>query len=302
LSDTHSAFIFPAFNSDYTDHPGRNIPGFNDRFDELRLRAASAIDQELEKFNFTGRTFQDDELRTQYLTYIYSCAASSVLKMNGLYSTLNAGYSMGIYASVFDAGAISFETGLFLIKIAYQTLHASLNNEFFGMGTLIGLDDVDIQKLIDHSSLKIEITNQNAPYSYVVSGNLDDIRKLMDLAKEEGALHTRDLAVSIPYHSSHLKSGAMEFARQISHFEIKAPETPMISLIDQVTLSTPALIREELIRNLFQPLNWFRTMNAMLENKISVFIECGSSKGLVKNSKFVDGSYRFYALNSVPQT
>ena len=301
MSDPNLAFVFPAFTSDYTDHPGRNMPGFDQRFNELLRLAAVSTDRALADFSFTGTTFQEDELRNQYLTYIYSCAASLELRKAGFIPFVNAGYSMGIYASLFDAGSISFETGLTLIRLAYHCLLAPLKNTSCGMGTLIGLDRNDIQELIGQSSLRVEITNQNASHSFVVSGYHEDIGKLMELAREEGALHTRDLAVSIPYHSALLKDGAKEFARQIRHVEIKTPEIPIISLIDQKMLSSFATIREEIVRNLFHPLNWFITMQVLLERNISQMIECGPSKGLVKNSKFVEGNYRFFSLSSIPK-
>jgi len=298
LSDNHLAFIFPAFTSDYSDHPAQIIPGFNDRFNELLLQASDSIDPGLSGFSFSGQTFPEDELRTQYITYIYSCTISWLLKKGKIFPHITAGYSMGIYAALYDSDAVSFETGLILIKVAYQCLHKSLNNRLFGMGTLIGLNAGDIQSIIDQSSLRVEITNQNAPHSFVVSGYRDDINRIMELAREEGALHTRDLAVSIPYHSGYLKAGAMDFSQQVSHLEILPPETRIISLIDQVTLSTPPLIRQELTRNLFHTLNWLHTMQVMLENNVRQFIECGPSTGLAKNARFVDG-VRFSPLPSI---
>ncbi len=298
MSNNHLAFVFPAFASDYTDHPGQNMHGFKDRFSELLLHAAESVDPVLCDFSFSGKTFLDAELPTQILTYIYSCAASSVLRDKGIAPKMNAGYSMGIYAALYDAGAISFETGLNLLSTAYLSLHNSLNNKNFGMGALIGLDAWDIQHLIDQTSLGIEITNQNASHSFVVSGLSEDIKKLLALAREEGALHARDLAVSVPYHSTYLRDGAMDFASQISQTEIGIPKTPIISLIDQISLTTPEIIRREIFRNLFQPLNWFRTMQVMIEHHISQCYECGPSRGLSKNAKFVTG-IRFSPLPSM---
>jgi malonyl CoA-acyl carrier protein transacylase len=300
LSDNHLAFIFPAFTSDYTNHPGQQIPGFATHFQSMLQTAAKQVDPSLADFTFNGNTFLDDELRTQYITYIYSCAASSLLRKYGITPIMNVGYSMGIYASLFDAGSVSFETGLELIRLAYLSLMRAIGSRSFGMGSLIGLSGRDIHHLIDQADLQIEITNQNAAHSFVVSGYHHDIMKLMELAKVEGALHTRDLKVSIPYHSSYLKEGAMHFAREISHLEVKHPGNQLISLIDQTFLTSPEIIRQELINNLFYALNWFRTKQVMLERRISVFVECGPSKGLVKNSKFVEGDFLFYSLGSLP--
>jgi len=300
LSGNNLAFIFPAFTREYTDHPGVKLAGFASHFHAALNTAAAKVDPSLTNFSFAGSTLPEDELCTQYITYIYSCAASSLLRNSGFTPAMNAGYSMGIYASLFDAGSISFETGLELIRLAYQSLMGAIGSQSFGMASLIGLSGRDIHHLIDQSNLKIEITNQNASHSFVVSGHRDDILKLLELAKEEGALHMRDLEVSIPYHSSYLKEGALLFGDQISHLEIKYPGNRIISLIDQTFLTNPEIIRQELINNLFYALNWFRTKQVMLESRISVFVECGPSKGLVKNSKFVDGNFRFYTLASLP--
>ena len=205
---------------------------------------------------------------------------------------------MGIYAAMFDAGVVSFETGLELIRLAYHSLLDSLKIGRFGMGILIGLNSEDIQQLINHFGLRVEITNQNAPHSFVVSGFREDLTKLLEHSKEEGALHVRDLGVSLPYHSRFVKEGAMEFARRIGHLKFSSQGNQIISLIDQTILVTAESMRNEVIRNLFQPLNWFSTNRMMLDKKITTFVECGTSKDLVKNAKFVDGNYRFFALDS----
>ena len=298
MSNNCTAFIFPAFTSDYDNHPGQNMPGFMERFIEFISRAADSIDPALAGFDFYGNRFGEDELRTQYLTYIYSCAASSWLREAGLTPFLNAGYSMGIYATLSDALSIRFETGLELIRLAYQCVHETLKGNSFGMGTLIGLDRNDIQLIIGLSSLRVEISNQNAAHSFVVSGYRDDIQTLMKLATDEGALHARLLTASVPYHSSHLHQAALDFSRHVSNVEILLPQTAIISLIDQAILSTPENIRLELVRNLHHPLDWHLTMQSMLVEKVSHFIECGSSKSLVKNARFIDGNFRFDSLDS----
>ena len=147
MSENNLAFIFPAFASDYSDHPGQNVRGFKFWFNDFLKRAAFSTDPKLAEFTFNGQTFADDELRTQYLTYIYSCAAAAALRNLGFIPSVNAGYSMGIYASLFDAEAISFESGLKLIEKAYQTLSKQLKNNLFSMVSLIGLNFSDVNQL-----------------------------------------------------------------------------------------------------------------------------------------------------------
>ena len=298
MSNNQLAFIFSAFTSDYADHPGRNITGFESVFHDFLLQAAASADPELANFNFTENTFHKDELLTQYLTYIYNCTVSLLLRKANVFPVMTAGYSMGIYAALYDSGSVSFETGLTLIRMAYQCMKASLKGKFFGMGTIIGLNEQDIRQLTNQSSLRVEIANQNATHSFVVSGYHDDIQILLALATSEGALHTRELGVTIPYHSGYLIDGSEDFSRMILQLKISTPVTPIISLLDQHLLTTPESLREEITRNLFNPLNWFRTMQAMQQHQISGFIECGPSKGLARNAKFVDG-IKFFPLSSI---
>lgn len=297
MSNDRLAFIFPAFTSDYSDHPARSVSGFGECFRMFVEQAAIAEDPDLRNFDFLTNNFLEDELKTQFITYSYSCALSSMLREAKIFPSVTAGYSMGIYAALFDAGSVTFGEGLELIRTAYRCLRSSLYGNY-GMGAIIGLSDTDIGQLISRFAPGVQITNRNAAFSYVVSGSSEDLAILLGAAKEEGALHVRNLQVSIPYHSELLKNGAGEFSRNTEHIAIRTPSTPILSLIDRSILTTPELIRSELYRNLFQPLNWFSAMKALIDKGASHFLECGPSTALAKNSRFMDG-IRFFPLPSI---
>jgi len=298
LPDTFSAFIFPAFAHDYSEHPVTGHAEFMKYFASFLASGASQVDPVLADFDFERNNFLDDELRTQYITYIFSCAASAVLRKSHFVPVTTAGFSMGIYAALFDAGAISFGTGLDLIRLAFHCLKDTLKGARFGMGTIIGLGREDIEQLISRPGLRIEITNRSAPYSFVVSGADDDIVRILESARLEGALHTRDLGVSLPYHSGYLLQGSLEFEKMISGLEFGPPANPIQSLIDQAILDTGESLRKEVVRNLHHPMHWLETQRRMSEEGVSLFIECGPSSGLVKNARFIDGDYRFRSFGS----
>ena len=299
MPDNRLAFVFPAFTGDFTNPPGKNIPGFEEQFNTFLQTAARTVEPAFSDFSLDNLTAPQNELQTQYLTYIYSCTVSVILRKNNILPSFTAGYSMGIYAALFDAGVVSFEAGLELIRVAYHAMYASLKNYQFGMGTVIGLDRDDIQRLISHAGLRVEIANQNASHSFVVSGFYEDLINFLDLSRVAGALHVRNLTVSIPYHSRFLKVGALEFERKISHIRFASPKSGIISLIDQTILVSGDSLRSEVIRNLFHALNWYNTTRIMVEQHVGIFVECGASKDLVKNAKFVVGDYRFYTFDSM---
>lgn len=296
---SHTAFIFPAFVNDFSDLPGENFPGYSEQFNLFLNEAGNIIDLPPGDFNLSSGNHPGDELMVQYYTYLCSCAASVILRKMQIRPEFTAGYSMGIYAALFDAGSITLETGLLLIRNAFQSLRSAITGTACGMAALIGLDRNDIEQLILKSDLRIEITNQNATHSFVLSGLLSDVSALLIAAREEGALHTRDFPVSVPYHYSLLERGANVFAGTMAGLQIAPASNPVLSLIDRKELLSPDDLRNELVRNLYHPLNWLKTQEYLMQLGISRFIECGPSKSLKKNARFIQGDYSFLTLDEI---
>ncbi len=298
MPDSSLAFIFPAFANDYTDHPGTRIAGFTEHFNKLLLTASTGPEPALAGFSFEKCNFLDSELLTQFITYIYSCAASQTLRESGIKPVCTAGYSMGVYAALCDAGVIDFASGLRLIRSAYEAIVNVTRGRSYSMGTLIGLNRQDIDRIVAQSGDELEITNQNSPFAFVISGDYTQVLRALEAAREEGALHTRQLNVNTPYHAAFLRDAALEFEKSVSRISFSPPSCPLLSLINAQELGNAHEIRQELTNNLYHPLNWFKTLTCMLEKGIETFIECGPSKGLVKNARFVEGKFRFLALDS----
>lgn len=290
-------YVFPAFTDDYSAHPGQTFPGLMERFRSLVEEAASAIDPHLQNFDFQTNNFLQDELRNQFITCLYSCAVSSLLREKFVIPQMSVGFSMGIYAAMVDSGAVSVRAALELIRMAFDSLKEGTLGIHCGMGAIIGLDRKDIEILINQNQLDVEISNQLAPFSFIVSGEYKNIERLLALSKEEGALHTRIFPVTLPYHALLLKSGAQAFAEKIRPIRIGIPANPIISVIDQAVLTTPEALRDELVRNLYHPLNWMATCQRLISQGRCEFIECGPSASLIKNARFVEGDYRFLSFN-----
>jgi len=290
-------YVFPAFTDDYSAHPGQTLPGLLERFRSLVEEAASTFDSSLQNFDFQINNFLQDELRNQFITCLYSCAVSSLLRQKVVIPQMSAGFSMGIYAAMVDAGAVSVRAALELIRLAFDSLKEVTLGIPCGMGAIIGLDRKDIEILISQNQLNVEVSNQLAPFSFIVSGQYKNIERLLALSKGEGALHTRIFPVTLPYHALLLKSGAQAFAKKIRHIRIGIPANPIISLVDQTILSTPEALRDELVRNLYHPLNWMATCQRLIAQGRCEFIECGPSGSLVKNARFIEGDYRFLSFD-----
>jgi [acyl-carrier-protein] S-malonyltransferase len=267
-------------------------------FKALLQEAAETIDPGLIYFDPVNNDFLGHELRTQYIAYIYGCAYSRVLNQHNITPSLICGYSMGIYAALSEGGAISFVNGLELIKMAFQEISYTTMTGRFGMGGIIGLSENDIRALIKPFQ-DLEISNQNSPYSFVLSGKQQDLEQVLAQAKEEGAFHARMLQVTVPYHAHLLKAAAIRFAQFVYSLNIHTLQTPLISVLSQREIRSPEDIKTELVDNLYKHFNWYQTQKRMMALGIRHFVECGPGKNLKKNARFIDGDFRFLSIQEI---
>ncbi len=300
MSQKKLAFVFPPFATDYPDDPFINLTGFDDCFRKFLSRAAEFADPELIQFAIPSCTFLDDELKTQYISYIQACSLVSWFREKEVVPAYCSGYSMGIYAALFQSEVISFLDGLVLIRQAYKEIKKITMKKEFGMCAIIGLNLDDLERLIRKEKLNLKLAIQNSVCSFSLSGAAEDILRLTESAQKEGALSTRVLNVSVPYHCDFLKDTAGGFSEFVNQIQFRSPKMPIVSLVDQELLLEEHLLKNEVVRNLFTSLNWYETQLYLQELGVNRFVECGSGKGIVKNARFIEGDAVFYMANSFP--
>jgi len=288
-----TAFVFPAFITEYS---GKEMEFLLKNRSDLNLyiqKASLVTGIKLPAFNYESNYFRNNELYSQLIAYIFSCAFVDVLKQKQVDCKYVAGYSMGIYASLYAAGAYKFETGIEIITHAYNHVREITESKKYGMAAFIGLTDSDLLHLIKGNNLKIEIINVNNQHSMVTAGLRSDIKRLVSIATEEGAMSAGELTVDTPYHSKFLQSYADSFRSFLKQIDFQKPSVPVVSTYDQRIIDSVDEIKKELAFNLTEKINWYKTMQKIIQEKVSVFYEVGAGKDLKKMSRFIEGDYRF---------
>jgi len=293
LAEDKLAFVFPAFINDYREDPSRGLVAFNEVFQSYLKTAAECTDKKILDFHPESNPLIEDELLNQYISYIYSCSCAHVLLNEGVKPVMMAGYSMGIYAALYIAGSVTFETGLLLIQKAWEAISKTLPHSRYGMCGLIGLTEKDIREITMKHNLNLMIVNRNSDHSFILTGDSFHIRVFMLKAREEGALHVRSIGVTIPYHTNLLDEAAIEFSKTVFTADVHSPGIPLISVLSQDQLEGADRIREEVIKNIHTPFNWLATQQQMFLSGITHFTECGPSMTLYKNSKFIGDAGKF---------
>ncbi|MGM0408478.1 MAG: ACP S-malonyltransferase, partial [Bacteroidota bacterium] len=229
----NTAFVFPAFITSFTLKELDVLYTNKVDLNQYIQRASNTLNIDLPDFDYHTDFYKKDELLSQIIAYTFSCAFSDLLFKKDIQPDYVAGYSMGIYASLYSIGAIGFEGGIKVILKAFQLVNELSSTGKFGMGAIIGLSFNDIRDIIIKNNLDIEIININNERSIVVAGVKSDIMLLLDKAQSEGAFSVSELTVNTPYHSKYLKQYSDRFNSFISGVDISDTKIPIISTYDQ---------------------------------------------------------------------
>lgn len=289
--ESKTAFIFPAFITEFTGKEIDFLESNSINIDHYIKWLAEFLNKELPGFSYNN-PFYLEELNSQLLAYTMSCTMNNALNKKGITPGFIAGYSMGIYAALYASKSITFELGAELILEAYNLVKHLAEKGSYGMGAIIGLSYIDIENLISINSLSVEIINVNNEHSMVIAGLKADIKSLLEIVKEEGALTTAELTVNTPYHSKYLEKFSEPFSVYLEGIEIKQPTIPIISTYDQRGIISAKEIKKELMLNLTQKINWYKTMQKLIELGVNDMYECGAGKDLKKISRFIHGEYK----------
>ena len=207
-----------------------------------------------------------------------------------------AGHSLGEYSALVAAGALKFEDSLRLVRERGRLMKLAGERAPGGMAAIIALDTEKVVEICQQASRDddgvVVIANDNCPGQVVISCNEGPLNRAMSLAKEAGARKVVRLAVSIAAHSPLMGSVQQEFASAVSQANIYPPKFPVIANITAQPLDTVEAIREELVGQLQNSVQWTRSMQYLIGQGHELFIEFGPGKVLAGLMKRIDRRFR----------
>lgn len=287
-----TAHIFPAFTLKYTGKEieilKRNGINIETRIEKiLQLTGINLKDFDIDKNNFL-----DDELKNQIISYVFACSFSDILKEKNYSAQYISGFSMGLYAALYHAGSIDFETGLQAVVEIYKETAKIYSGQEVAMASVIGFNDGDL-KAFAGAYGSIEIVIKNGRYSFIVTGNRNEMESFIYDVTNEGAMHTAIFKVKNSYHSKKLRENTSVFSKIAGKYNIKEASTPVISMISQKITTSPDLLRDEIVLNIISKLDFHKTIMTINNTGIKHFIEAGADISLLKSSKFIEGDFKF---------
>ncbi|MDH3526315.1 MAG: ACP S-malonyltransferase [Gammaproteobacteria bacterium] len=203
-----------------------------------------------------------------------------------------AGHSLGEYSALVCAGALNYTDAIGLVAERGRCMQDAVAAGSGAMAAILGLSDEAVAAVCTEAAQGDVVTavNFNSPGQVVIAGDAQAVQRAIALAKETGAKRAILLPVSVPSHCALMKPAAERFARQLQETAIAAPQLPVIQNVDVTAHETPGDIRDALERQLYRPVQWVRTIEAMRQRGVERIIEAGPGKVLAGLCKRIDKS------------
>lgn len=270
-------------------------------FDE----ASAALGQDLwAMMNGEDTAVINETVNTQPLMLAAGVATyRAYLESGGKTPDAVAGHSLGEYTALVAAGALDFADAVKLVRLRAELMQNAVPQGEGAMAAILGLDDDVVRQVCSEAAQGdvVEAVNFNSPGQVVIAGSAAAVERAMNLAKEKGAKRALPLPVSVPSHCSLMKPAAEKLAEALKNIDIKPPQIRVIHNADVASYDDPDKIKDALVRQLYSPVRWTETVNALVSEGITQSAECGPGKVLAGLAKRINKEAVCSALTDAAQ-
>ncbi len=221
--------------------------------------------------------------------YVTSLAALAALRAELEAKSLpwnpaaSAGLSLGEYTALAAAGALSFADGLKLVRLRGQAMEQAAQAAPGTMASVLGLELESLEGVCEETGA--QVANLNSPGQIVISGTRESVEAASSRAKEKGAKRVIPLEVGGAFHSRLMKPAAARLQEALQAADVRSPVFPVLSNVTGAQHTDPARIRQLLVDQLTQPVQWVACMRTLTQEGTHLFLEMGAGtvlKGLLR--------------------
>ncbi|MCB0488345.1 MAG: ACP S-malonyltransferase [Cyclobacteriaceae bacterium] len=276
------AYIFPG--------QGAQFVGMGkDLYDNPSVKKTFDQANEILGFNITDIMFAGtaEDLKqtkvTQPAVFLHSVAVA--LAAADFKPDMVAGHSLGEFSALVANKALFFEDGLRLVSQRAQAMQRACEINPSTMAAILGLDDKVVEDICAEIDEVVVAANYNCPGQLVISGSMKGIEVACEKLKAAGAKRALPLQVGGAFHSPLMEPAREELAAAIDKTNFSAPICPVYQNVNGMPATDVSVIKKNLIDQLTAPVRWTQSVQRMVQDGATDFIECGPGKvlqGLVK--------------------
>ena len=239
---------------------------------------------------------------TQPIMLIADVCIWRILKNSGIDKPkFIAGHSLGEFSALVAAEVLNFEDALVIVAKRAQLMQAAVPEGVGAMAAILGLDDktvINMCKNIDSAEI-IEPVNFNSPGQVVIAGHRSIIEKSLENFKQAGAKRALLLPVSVPSHCALMKPAAIEFESHLKTFDFHQPKLPVVHNVDCKIYSDVTQIKSALVNQLYNPVQWTKSIEYIMQQNVNIFVEAGPGKVLTALNKRIHKELESYSTQTL---
>ncbi len=299
---TKTAFVFPGQGSQKVGMLAELAEQFSvvrDTFAE----ASAALGFDLWQIAQSGEGLDQTE-NTQPVLLTASIALWRVwLELGGIAPKYLAGHSLGEYSALVAAEAMTLADAVKLVHLRGKLMQSAVPQGTGAMAAILGLADekvIDLCQKVNASAAgqgSVEAANYNAQGQVVIAGSTALVQQVMAEAKEQSGKAIA-LPVSVPSHCTLMKPAAEKFAEALEQTAIELPRLPVIQNVNAEIATDVAQLRQALTAQLYESVQWTRTMQYLQDQGIQYVVECGPGTVLSNLAKRLPNIDKAFAIDS----
>ena len=268
------AYVFPGQGAQFVGM-GKELYETSPLAKELFEKANEILGFRITDLMFNGT---DEDLRqtnvTQPAIFLHSVILAKTLGEE-FKPDMTAGHSLGEFSALVAADALSFEDGLKLVYKRALAMQKACEAEPSTMAAVLGMPDEKVEEICAAIDDIVVPANYNCPGQIVISGSTTGVERACELMKEAGAKRALPLKVGGAFHSPLMEPARVELMAAIEATEISTPHCPVYQNVSTMGETDPGTIKRNLIAQLTSPVKWTHSVENMIADGATEFVELG---------------------------
>lgn len=292
------AFMFPGQGAQYIGM----AQDFYEQFEESKEVFQKAT--QLLGFSMEDLCFKEnDQLNiTEYTQVAMLTASTAILRKVeslGITPDFTVGLSLGEYNALIASNVMTFEDAVRVVRQRGILMQNAVPVGLGAMSAVLGAKKEVIEAVCEETEGIVSIANYNCPGQIVISGEKEAVQKAGEALKEQGAKRVIPLNVSGPFHSKMLQTAGEELIKVLESVTIHKPSVPYVANVNAKLIQEEQGIKELLGEQVSSSVRFEQSIETLLEQGVTTFIEMGPGKTLSGFVKKVNRSVNIINIEKV---
>ena len=269
-----NAYIFPGQGAQFTGM-GLDLYKASSKAKELFHQANELLGFDITKIMFEGTPEELKETKvTQPAIFLHSTILAEVLG-ESFQPDMVAGHSLGEISALVANKTLVFKDGLLLVSKRALAMQKACEATPSTMAAVLSLEDAVVEEICAKTPGIVVAANYNCPGQLVISGEVNAINLACEAIKEAGARRALVLPVGGAFHSPLMEPAREELAAAIENTHFSNPACPIYQNVSTTAVIDPSVIKMNLVSQLTAPVKWTQSMQQMIADGATHFIEVG---------------------------